>query len=228
MKGPGIKDYLNALMLKKEMAAAAGLDMVEISSKTLHQEISPHHATMPTCCQAMYKMCLIGDEIVRRPKGMTGYGSHLSIRFYVQDLDREQMFPNKKRGRPSKTVEEKMAARKAKMKRNSEDLGNLVKEWLDENHYTFEENKNEIIALNNDGTMRIINIQGVRRGRKQTLPNKIGELMTQMKEKEAYYSMAFNDSTLTRRQWNEISPMVKEQLKLSILLADKKGNVVEI
>ena len=228
MKGPGIKDYLNALKLKKEMAKEAGLEMIEISSKTLHQEISPNHATMPTCCQAMYKVCLKDDEIVRRPKGTTGYGSHLSIRYYVQDLDREQMFPNKKRGRPSKTLEEKQAARRAKMKRSTEDLGNVVKEWLDENHYTYKENKNEIVAKNEEGITRIINIQGVRRGRKQTLPNKIGEMMTHMEEKDAYYSMAFNDSTLTRRQWNEISRVVKDQLKLSVLLADKKGNVVEI
>ena len=228
MKGPGIKDYLNALKLKKEMAKEAGLEMIEISSKTLHQEISPNHATMPTCCQAMYKVCLKDDEIVRRPKGTTGYGSHLSIRYYVQDLDREQMFPNKKRGRPSKTLEEKQAARRAKMKRSTEDLGNVVKEWLDENHYTYKENKNEIVAQNEEGITRIINIQGVRRGRKQTLPNKIGEMMTHMEEIDAYYSMAFNDSTLTRRQWNEISRVVKDQLKLSVLLADKKGNVVEI
>ena len=53
-------------------------------------------------------------------------------------------------------------------------------------------------------------------------------MMTHMEEKDAYYSMAFNDSTLTRRQWNEISRVVKDQLKLSVLLADKKGNVVEI
>ena len=228
MKGPGIKDYLNALKLKKEMAKEAGLEMIEISSKTLHQEISPNHATMPTCCQAMYKVCLKDDEIVRRPKGTTGYGSHLSIRYYVQDLDREQMFPNKKRGRPSKTLEEKQAARRAKMKRSTEDLGNVVKEWLDENHYTYKENKNEIVAQNEEGITRIINIQGVRRGRKQTLPNKIGEMMTHMEEKDAYYSMACSDSTLTRRQWNEISRVVKDQLKLSVLLAVKKGNVVEI
>lgn len=228
MKGPGIKDYLEAIKIKKEMAKEAGLEMIEISSKSLHQEISANHATMPTCCQAMYKMCLEGDEIVRRPKGTTGYGSHLSIRFYVQDVHREQMFPNKKRGRPSKTMEEKLAAKRAKMKRNTEDLSNVVKEWLDEHQYTYKENKNEIIAQSESGEIRIINIQGVRRGRKQTLPNKIGELITHMDEKGAYYSMAFNDSTLTRRQWNEISKNVKEQLKLSVLLADKKGNIIEI
>ena len=48
-------------------------------------------------------------------KGNTGFGSHLTVRFYVEQLEeRERMFPNKKRGRPAKSEEEKLAARKAK------------------------------------------------------------------------------------------------------------------
>lgn len=227
MKGPGIKDYLYALQRKKEEAREAGLKEIEISSKSLHQEISPNHATMPTCCQAMYKVTLDGDEIVKTPKGTTGYGSHLVIRFKVDDLDRAQQFPNKKRGRPSKTTEEKIAAKRAKMKRNTEDLNNILKSWLDENGYTYSEAKNELIAQNEDRTW-IINVQGIKRGRKQTLPNKISELIMKIEDRDAYYSIAFNDTNLTRRQWNEISKVVKEQLKLSVLLADKQGNIYEI
>ena len=227
MKGPGIKDYLYALEEKKEQARKAGLHEIEISSKALHQEISPEHATMPTCCQAMYKLTLEGDEIIRTPKGTTGYGSHLIIRFHIDDLDRPQRFPNKKRGRPSKTYEEKLAAKKAKMKRNTEDLNNILKLWLSDKGYTFSEEKNELIAQNGEKKW-IINVQGVRRGRKQTLPNKISELITRIEDGETYYSIAFNDTSLTRRQWNEISKVVKDQLKLSVLLADKQGNILEI
>lgn len=227
MKGPGIKDYLYALDEKKKEAQKAGLKEIEISSKSLHQEISPNHATMPTCCQAMYKVTLQGDEIVKTPKGTTGYGSHLIIRFKVDDLDREQRFPNKKRGRPSKTAEEKLAAKKAKMKRNTEDLNKILKTWLNDKGYSCSEEKNELVAENGERKW-IINIQGVKRGRKQTLPNKISELITRIEDKDSYYSMAFNDTNLTRRQWNEISKVVKEQLKLSVLLADKQGNIMEI
>ena len=36
-----------------------------------------------------------------------------------------------------KSPEEKLAAKKAKMKRNTEDLNNILKEWLNEKGYTF-------------------------------------------------------------------------------------------
>lgn len=78
------------------------------SSKELHQEVSPEHATMPTCCQAIYKLLYQGDDILQRPKGQTGFGSHLRVRYYVDNLtDREVMFPPKKRGRPAKSEEQK-------------------------------------------------------------------------------------------------------------------------
>ena len=228
MKGPGIKDYLAKLTEKKANAIKKGLKYIEISSKEFHQEVSPNHATMPTCCQAMYKCCLNGDEILRRPKGTTGYGSHLVIRFYLNDLnERERMFPNKKRGRPSKSPEEKLAARKAKMKHSTEDLTMLLEGWLENNGWKYSANKNEILAEQQDEKW-VINIQGVKRGRKQTLPSKITELITKMDDPTVHYSLAFNDTTQTRRQWNEISPVVKEQLKLSVLLADKQGNIQEL
>lgn len=107
MKGPGIKDYLKIIQEKKEKALNQGLSSIEINSKELHAEVSPNHATMPTCCQAIYKLMLEGDEILQRPKGSTGFGSHLTVRFQLHDLDtRTQMFPGKKRGRPAKSEEE--------------------------------------------------------------------------------------------------------------------------
>ena len=64
MKGPGIKDYMSALDQCKEEAHRQGALYIDVNSKQLHQRISPHHATMPTCCQAMYKQMLSGDEII--------------------------------------------------------------------------------------------------------------------------------------------------------------------
>ena len=113
------------------------------------------------------------------------------------------------------------------MKRNTEDLNNILKEWLNEKGYTFSEDKNELIAQNGEKKW-IINVQGIRRGRKQTLTNKISELITRIEDENTYYSIAFNDTNLTRKQWNEISNVVKEQLKLSVLLADKQGNILEL
>lgn len=228
MKGPGIKDYLKIIQEKKEKALNQGLSSIEINSKELHGEVSPHHATMPTCCQAIYKLMLDGDEILQRPKGSTGFGSHLTVRFQLHDLDtRTQMFPGKKRGRPAKSEEEKLAARRAKMKRNTEDLTNLIKSWLDEHGWTYEENKGFLEASNGEKKW-IINVQGIRRGRKQTLPVKMSEVIKHINDVNARYSMAFNDSLTYRRQWNEIPGNVKECLNMSVILADKKGNITEI
>ncbi len=228
MKGPGIKEYLEVIQAKKADALKQGHSSIEMNSKELHAEVSPNHATMPTCCQAIYKLMLEGDEILQRPKGSTGFGSHLTVRFQLHDMEtRTQMFPGKKRGRPAKSDEEKLAARKAKMKRNTEDLTNLIKSWLNEHGWSYEENKGQLEAFNGDKKW-VINVQGIKRGRKQTLPVKLGDLIKHIDDVNTHYSIAFNDSLTYRRQWNEIPTTVKERLNMSVILADKKGNITEI
>lgn len=228
MKGPGIKDYLEVIEKLKAKAHQEGKAFIEVNSKELHAKVSPEHATMPTCCQAIYKLMLEGDEIVRRPKGNTGFGSHLTVRFSVAQLeDRERMFPNKKRGRPAKSEEEKLAARKAKMKRNTEDLCNLIKSWLGEHGWEYIENK-DFIEAHNENKRWVINVQGIKRGRKQTLPVKLSEVIKHIDDTKTHYSIAFNDSLSYRRQWNEIPSVVKSSLNMSVILADKKGNIIEL
>ncbi|MGX8833153.1 AT hook domain-containing protein [Amedibacillus sp. YH-ame10] len=228
MKGPGIKDYLQVIETLKKDAKKDGKAFVEVNSKELHASVSPNHATMPTCCQAIYKLMLDGDEILRKPKGNTGFGSHLTVRFYIEQMEgRERMFPNKKRGRPAKSEEEKLAARRAKMKRNTEDLSNLIKSWLAEHGWEYIENK-EVIDAHNENQRWVINVQGIRRGRKQTLPVKLSEVIKHIDDTKTHYSLAFNDSLAYRRQWNEIPEAVKSSLNMSVILADKKGNIVEL
>ena len=67
----------------------------------------------------------------------------------------------------------------------------------------------------------------MKRGRKQSLPAKMNDILKQMEDGNTRYSMAMNDSLSYRRQWNQIPHVVKEKLNVSVLLADKKGNVVE-
>ena len=71
-------------------------------------------------------------------------------------------------------------------------------------------------------------MQGIKRGRKQSLPVKLSEVIKQIDDTHTHYSMAFNDSISYRRQWNEIPKAVKSSLNMSVILADKKGNIVEI
>ena len=228
MKGPGIKDYYGVIETMKKEAQKEGKAFIEVNSKELHAKVSPEHATMPTCCQAIYKHMLEGDEILRKPKGNTGFGSHLTVRFYVEKLDgRERMFRNKKRGRPAKSEEEKLAAKKARMKRNTEDLCKLIKSWLGEHGWEYVENK-DFIEAHNENKRWVINVQGIKRGRKQTLPVKLSEVLKHMDDVNTHYSIAFNDSIAYRRQWNEIPKAVKNSLNMSVILADKKGNITEL
>ena len=228
MKGPGIKDYLEVIENLKLTAIKEGKTCIEVNSKQLHASVSPEHATMPTCCQAIYKKMLEGDEILQRPKGNTGFGSHLTVRFQLHDLaNRQRMFPDKKRGRPAKSEEEKLAARKAKMKRNTEDLRNLIKGWLNEHGWEYVENK-DFIEAHNENKRWVINVQGINRGRKQPLPVKVSEVLKHIEDTKTHYSIAFNDSLSYRRQWNEIPEAVKNSLNMSVILADKKGNITEL
>ena len=228
MKGPGIKDYLAVIDQLKKEAIRKGEKKLTITSKALHAKVTPEHATMPTCCVATYKRKLVGDEILQRPKGTTGFGSHLTVCFDLCDLDgRERMFPNKKRGRPAKSEEEKAAARKAKMRHNTENLGLLIARWLEEHGWNYIIEKERIEASKEEKRW-VINVQGIRRGRKQTLPVKLSEAIKLMDREDTHYSIAFNDSIAYRRQWNEIPQNVKERLHVSVILADRKGNIVEI
>lgn len=228
MKGPGIKDYLKEIEKRKEEKRKQGEKYIDITSKYLHEDISPNHATMPTCCQAMYKVMMSGDEILETPKGNTGFGSHLTVRFYVEDMEnKDRMFPDKKRGRPCKSEEEKLLNKKRKRKCNNEDLSKLITSWLIEQGFKYEEKKDYIEAYSEDKKW-LINIQGIKRGRKQTLPVKLSEVLKKIDDEQTRYSIAFNDSIAYRRQWNEIPGCVKEKLNMSIILADKKGNIHEI
>ena len=94
MKGPGIKDYLEFIQQQKQQARQRGEKYIEISSKQLHEQISPEHATMPTCCQAIYKLLYQGDEILQRPKGQTGFGFFIDAlgNIFRYTLSRPEIF----------------------------------------------------------------------------------------------------------------------------------------
>lgn len=228
MKGPGIKEYIDYLQKIKNEAHQEGKQYIEISSRDLHHIISPEHATMPTCCQAIYKLMLEGDEILDSPRGQTGFGSRLKVRYYVDHLEnRKNLFPAKKRGRPMKTEEEKKRARMLKINRTTDDLKELITLWLNERGWKVE-SQNSFLRAIKDDQLWIISVQGSQRGRKQKLPVKINHILSEMIGEEALYSIAFNDSLSYRRQWNEYPKVLKDKLNFSVLLADKNGKINQI
>lgn len=227
MKGPGIKDYLEVLMDRKNEALANGEEYLEVNSKELHSAISGNFATMPTCCQAMYKQMLDGDEIIQKPKGETGFGSHLTIRYDLRNMDeRAAFFETKKRGRPMKSEEEKLRAKRLKQGLSALDLSEICTNWLQERGWDVMPVNGKLVAIK-ENEKWVIDIHGMKRGRKQSLPAKMNDILKQMEDGNTRYSMAMNDSLSYRRQWNQIPHVVKEKLNVSVILADKKGNVVE-
>lgn len=228
MKGPGIKDYIQVIEEMKKQAHQQGVKYIEVSSKKLHEEVSPHHATMPTCCQAIYKLMLEGDEILRRPKGQTGYGSHLDVRYYTDNFEnRTAMFPPKKRGRPAKDEELRLQQKYLKSNRSTESLVQIINTWLNERGWSTTIDKNKIEAIKEESRW-LINVQGSKRGRKQPLPVKLNSILKEIDDENAQYSIAFNDSTLYRKQWNDLPKILKSKLNMSVLLADKSGNIQEM
>lgn len=228
MKGPGIKDYLKVIEERKHNAIIEGKLYIDISSKKLHNEVSPNHATMPTCCQAIYKLMLEGDEILRKPKGQTGFGSHLDVRYHLNHLEeRNAMFPPKKRGRPAKDEETKIIEKSLKSNRTTENLIEIIKLWLNERGWETSIEKNTIEAVK-ENRKWLINVQGSKRGRKQPLPVKLNSILKEIDDEDAQYSIAFNDSLLYRKQWNDLPKVLKSKLNMSVLLADRGGNIQEV
>lgn len=227
VKGPGIKDYTAALQQKKKEAAEQGMQYLEVSSRQLHAEISPNHATMPTCCQAIYKLLLEGDEILRKPRGQTGFGSRLVVRFNLENMDnRNPMFPAKKRGRPAKTEEEKKISRMFRPNRTTEDLACLIIAWLNERGWETTMRGSKITATKDEAKW-IIDVTGSKRGRRQPLSVKLNSVLNDIEDETAHYSVAFNDSSLYRKQWNDVPRILRARLNVSVIFADKHGKVLE-
>lgn len=226
MKGPGIQDYLKKIADLKEEARNNNETYFEVSSKELHEIMSPNFATMPTCCQAMYKSMLEGDEILRSPKGKTGFGSHLQVRFYVNEEGRQPYFEAKRRGRPPKSEIEQNKIR-YRFRKGGNELPSLIKEWLEEKGWeTIEHNR--YIEAKKQERKWLIDIYQTTRGRKVPLPSKLTEMIKKMDDGDAYYSVALVDSPIYRKQWDEIPSVAKERLQVSVILADRSGRVLEM
>lgn len=225
MKGPGIKDYIEAIKKCKEQGRNEGKEYIEISSKELHGELSKEFATMPTCCQALYKCMLQGDEILQSPKGKTGFGSHLRIRFYLNEEGREPYFEAKRRGRPPKENGKEEA--KYHFKKGGDELPSLINEWLEERGWQTSKHSRYIEASKSEKKW-YIDIYQTTRGRKMPLSSKISDVIKKMEDDEALYSVALVDSPIYRKQWEELPSGAKKRLQVSVILADHMGNVVEI
>ena len=108
-----------------------------------------------------------------------------------------------------------------------EDLCNLIKSWLGEHGWEYIENK-DFIEAHNESQRWVINVQGDQTGKKTDTAGEAERGLKHIEDTNTHYSIAFNDSVSYRRQWNEIPKAVKNSLNMSVILADKKGNITEL
>lgn len=125
-----------------------------------------------------------------------------------------------------KSEDDKMQAKRMKQGLSAADLIAICTVWLEERGWNVESVNGKLIALKDDQKW-MIDIHGMKRGRKQSVPAKMSDILRQMEEGNIRYSMAMNDSISYRRQWNQIPHVVKEKLNVSVILADRKGNIQE-
>jgi len=229
MKGPGIKEYLAKIDHCKLDGVSKEFEYIEITSKDLHSIISTQHNTMATCCQAMYKRLLKGDQILQLPKGKTGFGARLTIRYYLHELDnRELMIERKQRGRPKK-YDDDSERPNSNINWKTEKLMEILSEWVQKQGCNIQQQEEDIIcAIKEDGTKWILRVHGIRRGRKSTLVHKINHLFGELEEDNACYSLVVNDDGSHRKQWEEIPMKIKEKLNLSIIVAGRNGTMEEL
>ena len=122
-------------------------------------------------------------------KVIPGFGSHLTVRFQLHDLaNRQRMFPDKKRGRPAKREESKCST-KSKDEAKYRRFAYLIKGWLNEHGWEYVENK-DFIEAHNENKRWVINVQGIKRGRKQPLPVKVSEVLKHIEDTKTHYSIA--------------------------------------
>lgn len=121
-----VQDFKDEIIKRKQQGAAQHKAYIDIDVKELNRSVSGESGTLTTGCLAMYGCMLEGDAYLERPKGKTGYGSRLTIRYYLHDLEHRIPCNRKKRGRP--------AGESVKQRKLHEALTN----WLLEQDMTYE------------------------------------------------------------------------------------------
>lgn len=228
MKGPGIKEYLEYLTALKQTAHDEGKEYIDVSAREVHAFLSPAGSTSATCCQAMYQLMFIEDEVLQYPKGQSGFGTRLKVRYFVGSLEnRELKFPPKKKGRP-KTPEEQVKMKRMTTADNktADELKELVCKWLDDDGWTITNEGEELLAVK-DGVKWLIRAEGLKRGRRAPLIDRLFKFVESITDEDVKPSLVLNDSAKYRREWREMTPFLKHKLNVTLILVTKKGKVIE-
>lgn len=230
MKGPGINDYLRILQQKKQEAHDRGEKWIEISSKELHQEVRRNMRqcrllSQPTSCYIkVMKSCSVQRD--KPVLALTcGFGI-MSITWRIGKwcFRRKSAAVRLRVRNRNGGIEWWKAAGIRKI------CGRILAAWLNERGWQTTEFPNKIQA-EKDGITWIIEVQGTHRGRRQPLPVKINAILKEISEDTAS-SVRYSVASMIRRSIANSGAryrrFLKNKLNVSVILADKSGNIQEV
>lgn len=173
---------------------------IDITSGELNKYCEGVPGTITTCCNAMIKSMLEGDEIIQKPTGKTGYGTRLIIRYFLHDLDTRRPIHNRKRGRP-------VGAKNTKTTQFN------IESWLKDKDLSYEIIHGNFHVQGEFGPWIIYN-------------NFSNDLSTALFQIARMYDTSINKySLLTKKElvlkrWKKISEEFKKDLNLSLLYVE--------
>lgn len=214
-----VQDYVKAIKKLKEEALETNQTEIVIRAGDLHRQVNKGTPTLVTCCMAMKKMMLEDDSFVKNPENKSGASAHLTVRYQVKDLaHRLPLFSSKQRGRKKGFKLEKKEEKKSSVQET-------IEQWLKDSGFSYEIDRQLILVSHASATWKIR--VAIARGRRAfELDDIVFSLLKYADEATDKYSICMNASKDNMKDWDRISPVLREKMNLTALFV-KDGIVTE-
>lgn len=205
-----IADYVKAIQAAKKEACTQNKKEIVLRAGDLHHQINTGTPTLVTCCMAMRKMMLEDDEYVNDPITKSNASSDLVIRYYTYDLNhRLPLHAAKRRGR-------KKGSHVIKKEETKSMIQLTLEKWLDAIPLTYTQEKGLFDVQGTYGKWKI-KIALPRGRRPFDLDDIVYQLLKHADEATDKYSVCMNDSKENRKQWNNISPILRSKMNVTAI-----------
>lgn len=214
-----VQDYAKEIKMRKKEALENKQTEIVIRAGDLHRQINKGTPTLVTCCMAMKKLMLEEDSFVENPENKSGASANLTIRYLVHDVEqRKPMFTNKQRGRKKGCKLEKKEEKKSSIQESLE-------HWLQELQLPYEI-KHQLVVVNGAFGAWNIRIASARGRRSFILDEVVFSLLKYADESTNKYSVCMNASKENRKDWERISPVLKQKMNITALFI-KDNEIIE-
>lgn len=227
-----VKDYNEKIQELKEQARNEGKETLELCAKDLHNMVSKSVPTLPTCCIAMRQNLLQGDSIIVDTSNKSGASMSYTVQYYLNDNEREPLFPPKKRGR--KKGEKYQKVEKDNKEEKAETIFLTEKKilqyldsWITSHDITYSVDRmNKLMYLDGKYGLWVIDISRVFDSGLHTF-RAFESLAYGLPEIYDKCSMLYFDDLGSHCVWELVSPSIKRRLNLTALFIDQDGNITE-